>query len=77
MIEYVNMHGWGIWLGWFICMSIITYIYWLIFSSIKEKNLNREENKSSIDILKMRYSKGKITKSKYYKKLHNLNEKNK
>lgn len=61
--------GMGLGLGWIIGLIILAVIIWLIVKLVfQHNNLNLQNNKSLLHILKKRYVRGKIGKKEFERK---------
>ena len=63
-------HNWfmgNIWFGWFFWILIIALIIVLIWTNTRETNkyIPFDGKETAMDILKMRYAKGEITKDQF------------
>ena len=56
----------GMWFGWLFWIVIIALVIWVV-SQISNKNqqTNTINNETPLDILKIRYAKGEITKEEF------------
>jgi putative membrane protein len=55
--------GWGMWM-WIVFIPLIIFGLYLLFRN-NSQNQNQAKNQSPIDILKIRYTKGEITKEQF------------
>jgi len=54
-----------IWFGWIFKLLIIALVIWLIINALsKNKNIQAKSD-SALDVLKMRYAKGEISKEQF------------
>lgn len=63
-------NGWmggGMWFGWVFWIVIIAIIIWLVVnqSNKNKQNYQPPHQESAMDILKMRYAKGEISKEEF------------
>lgn len=63
-------NGWmggGMWFGWVFWIVIIAIIIWLVVnqSNKNKQNYQSAHQESAMDILKMRYAKGEISKEEF------------
>jgi len=64
MFHEFNGHGMG-W-GWIIGLFILIVALIIIIYAVRQRNpVNREENKTPLDILKERYARGEIDKAEF------------
>ena len=61
--------GMGLGIGWIIGLIVLAVIIWLVVKLVSQNNnINQQNNKSLLHILKKRYVKGKISKKEFEKK---------
>ena len=58
--------GWGMGFGWIIGIALLALIIWGIVKAVNYNNkLQKDNNKSALDILKERFAKGEISKEEF------------